>query len=93
MKLKNFLTEDEYYIDTTKDDTSRYVAKSGDEYYTGKIGTKKTGPDDYESFLRLVLDRALKHASQSRLNKLKKVSKQQLEKDAGMSVEWKLKKR
>lgn len=93
MKLRDYLTEEEYYIDTTKDDTSRYVVKSGDNYFTGKIGTKKTGPDEYESFLRMVFDRTLKMSSQSRLSKLKKVSKQQFEKEADMLVDFKLKKK
>ncbi len=41
IKLKDLLTEKrEYFIDTSKDDTTRYVIKDGDAYYVGKTGVK-----------------------------------------------------
>ncbi len=41
----------EYYLDTSKDDTEKYVANDGDYWYTGRVGMK--GGD---SFLNLVND-------------------------------------
>ena len=30
----------EYYLDLSKDDTTKYVATDGDYWYTGKVGMK-----------------------------------------------------
>ena len=38
----------EYYLDTSKDNTEKYVANDGDYWYTGKIGLR--GGDRYLKF-------------------------------------------
>ena len=70
----------EYYLDTSKDDTERYVANDGGIWYTGRVGMK--GGD---SFLKFVAT----HGKNSYFEKAKliKTTPKELEKDA-TEPEW-----
>ena len=72
----------EYYLDTSKDDTEKYVANDGDYWYTGKIGIR--GGDRYLKF-------AATHGKNSYFEKakLKKTTPEKLEKDVGFTVDFK----
>ena len=68
----------EYYLDTSKDDTERYVANDGEIWYTGKMGIK--GED---MFLKFVATRGKN--SYFEKAKLKKITSKQLEKEINFS--------
>ena len=68
----------EYYLDTSKDDTERYVANDGEIWYTGKMGIK--GED---MFLKFVATRGKN--SYFEKAKLKKITSKQLEKEINLS--------
>ena len=70
----------EYYLDTSKDNTEKYVANDGDYWYTGRVGMKGGS-----SFLKFVAT----HGKNSYFEKakLKKTTPKELEKDA-TDPEW-----
>ena len=70
----------EYYLDTSKDDTEKYVANDGDYWYVGRVGMKGGS-----SFLKFVAT----HGKNSYFEKakLKKTTPEKLEKDA-TDPEW-----
>ena len=72
----------EYYLDTSKDNTEKYVANDGDYWYTGKIGIR--GGDQYLKF-------AATHGKNSYFEKakLKKTTPEKLEKDVPMTIDFK----
>ena len=72
----------EYYLDTSKDNTEKYVANDGDYWYTGKIGIR--GGDQYLKF-------AATHGKDSYFEraKLKKITPEKLKKDVGFTVDFK----
>ena len=72
----------EYYLDTSQDNTEKYVANDGDYWYTGKIGIR--GGDRYLKF-------AATHGKNSYFEKakLKKTTPEKLEKDVGFTVDFK----
>ena len=72
----------EYYLDTSKDNTEKYVANDGDYWYTGKIGIR--GGDRYLKF-------SATHGKDSYFEraKLKKTTPEKLEKDVGFTVDFK----
>ena len=72
----------EYYLDTSKDNTEKYVANDGDYWYTGKVGVKGEN-----MFLKFVAT----HGKNSYFErgKLKKTTPEKLEKDVGMRVDFK----
>jgi len=72
----------EYYLDTSKDDTEKYVAFDGDYWYTGRVGMKGGS-----SFLKFVATSG--KASYFERAKLKKTTPEKLEKDVGMRVDFK----
>jgi len=72
----------EYYLDTSKDNTEKYVANDGDYWYTGKVGVKGEN-----MFLKFVATSG--KASYFERAKLKKTTPEKLEKDAGMTVDFK----
>ena len=86
LTFKEYLNErTEYYLDTSKDNTEKYVANDGDYWYTGKIGIR--GGDRYLKF-------AATHGKDSyferaKLKKLKKTTPEKLEKDVGFTVDFK----
>ena len=65
----------EYYLDTSKDNTEKYVANDGDYWYVGRVGMKGGS-----SFLKFVTT----HGKNSYFEraKLKKTTPEKLEKDA-----------
>ena len=72
----------EYYLDTSKDNTEKYVANDGDYWYTGKVGVRGEN-----MFLKFVAT----HGRNSYFEraKLKKTTPEKLEKDVGMTVDFK----
>jgi len=72
----------EYYLDTSKDNTEKYVANDGDYWYTGRVGMKAGS-----SFLKFVAT----HGKDSYFEraKLKKTTPEKLEKDVGITVDFK----
>ena len=70
----------EYYLDTSQDNTEKYVAYDGSYWYTGKIGMR--GGHRYLKF-------AATHGKNSYFEKakLKKTTPKELEKDA-TEPEW-----
>ena len=74
----------EYFIDTSikGDNTSKYVAYDGDYWYTGKVGVKGEN-----MFLKLVATHGKNRYFERA--KLKKTTPEKLEKDAGMTVDFK----
>ena len=72
----------EYYLDTSKDDTEKYVAFDGDYWYVGRVGMKGGS-----SFLKFVATSG--KASYFERAKLKKTTPEKLEKDVGMTVDFK----
>ena len=73
----------EYYLDTSQDNTEKYVVKDdGGFWYTGRVGIKAGS-----SFLKFVAT----HGKNSYFEraKLKKTTPEKLEKDAGMTVDFK----
>ena len=83
LTFKEYLNErTEYYLDTSKDNTEKYVANDGDYWYTGKIGIR--GGDQYLKF-------AATHGKDSYFEraKLKKTTPEKLEKDVGFTVDFK----
>ena len=70
----------EYYLDTSQDNTEKYVAYDGSYWYTGKIGIR--GGEQYLKF-------AATHGKNSYFEKakLKKTTPKELEKDA-TEPEW-----
>ena len=65
----------EYYLDTSKDNTEKYVANDGDYWYTGRVGMKAGS-----SFLKFVATSGKDSYFES--TKLKKVSPKEMEKEA-----------
>ena len=65
----------EYYLDTSKDNTEKYVANDGDYWYVGRVGLKGGS-----SFLKFVATSG--RASYFEKAKLKKTTPKELEKDA-----------
>ena len=83
LTFKEYLNErTEYYLDTSKDNTEKYVANDGDYWYTGKIGIR--GGDRYLKFVAT-------HGKDSYFEraKLKKTTPEKLEKDVGFTVDFK----
>ena len=72
----------EYYLDTSQDNTDKYVAYDGSYWYTGRIGMKGGS-----SFLKFVATSG--RASYFERAKLKKTTPEKLEKDVGMTVDFK----
>ena len=72
----------EYYLDTSKDNTEKYVANDGDYWYVGRVGMKGGS-----SFLKFVATSG-KNSYFERA-KLKKTTPEKLEKDVGMTVDFK----
>ena len=72
----------EYYLDPSKDNTEKYVANDGDYWYTGKVGVKGEN-----MFLKFVATSG-KNSYFERA-KLKKTTPEKLEKDVGMTVDFK----
>ena len=72
----------EYYLDTSQDNTEKYVAYDGSYWYTGKIGIR--GGEQYLKF-------AATHGKNSYFEKakLKKTTPEKLEKDVGFTVDFK----
>ena len=72
----------EYYLDISKDNTEKYVVNDGDYWYTGKVGVKGEN-----MFLKFVAT----HGRNSYFEraKLKKTTPEKLEKDVGMTVDFK----
>ena len=73
----------EYYLDTSKDNTEKYVAKDdGGFWYVGRVGMKGGS-----SFLKFVAA----HGKDSYFEraKLKKTTPEKLEKDVGMTIDFK----
>ena len=72
----------EYYLDTSQDNTEKYVAYDGDYWYTGKVGVKGEN-----MFLKFVAT----HGKNSYFErgKLKKTTPDKIEKDVGMTVDFK----
>ena len=72
----------EYYLDTSQDNTEKYVAYDGNYWYTGKIGIR--GGDRYLKF-------SATHGKNSYFEKakLKKTTPEKLEKDVGFTVDFK----
>ena len=66
----------EYYLDTSKDDTTKYVATDGDYWYTGKVGMKSGS-----AFLKFAATRISRSYFEDHA-KLKKTSPKEIEKDA-----------
>ena len=79
-KLKDLIVEKvEYYLDTSKENLDRYIAKDGNTLYTGQYGMKGDN-----SFLKFVLTKARYNAVFDiglKKNKIKKVSPEQLQRD------------
>jgi len=81
--FKQYLNEKtEYYLDTSQDNTEKYVAYDGSYWYTGKIGIR--GGGQYLKF-------AATHGRNSYFEraKLKKTTPEKLEKDVGFTVDFK----
>ena len=76
----------EYYLDTTRDNTEKYIATDGDYWYTGKIGVKGDN-----MFLKLAATRISRSYFEDGIKKgkIKKTTPEKLEKDAGMTVDFK----
>jgi len=72
----------EYYLDTSQDNTEKYVANDGDYWYTGRVGMKGG-----RSFLKFVATSG--KASYFERAKLKKTTPEKLEKDVGFTVDFK----
>ena len=72
----------EYYLDPSKDNTEKYVANDGDYWYVGRVGMKGGS-----SFLKFVATSG--RASYFERAKLKKTTPEKLEKDVGMTVDFK----
>ena len=72
----------EYYLDTSQDNTEKYVANDGDYWYVGRVGMKGGS-----SFLKFVATSG--KASYFERAKLKKTTPDKLEKDVGMTVDFK----
>ena len=72
----------EYYLDTSKDNTEKYVANDGDYWYTGRVGMKGGS-----SFLKFVAT----HGRNSYFEraKLKKTTPEKLKKDVSMTIDFK----
>ena len=72
----------EYYLDTSQDNTEKYVAYDGDYWYTGKVGVKGEN-----MFLKFVAT----HGKNSYFEKakLKNTTPEKLEKDVGMRIDFK----
>ncbi len=68
----------EYYLDTSQDNTERFVAYDGASWYTGKVGVKGEN-----MFLKFVMT----HGKNSYFEraKLKKITPKDLEKEVNMS--------
>ena len=76
----------EYYLDTTRDNTEKYIATDGDYWYTGKVGVKGDN-----MFLKLAATRISRSYFEDGIKKgkIKKTTPEKLEKDAGMTVDFK----
>ena len=72
----------EYYLDTSQDNTEKYVAYDGDYWYTGRVGMKGGS-----SFLKFVAT----HGRNSYFEraKLKKTTPEKLKKDVSMTIDFK----
>ena len=68
----------EYYLDTSQDNTEKYVAYDGSYWYTGKVGVKGEN-----MFLKLVATHGKNRYFEKA--KLKKVTPKELEKDVNVS--------
>ena len=83
LTFKEYLNErTEYYLDTSKDNTEKYVANDGDYWYTGRVGMKGGS-----SFLKFVAT----HGRNSYFEraKLKKTTPEKLKKDVSMTIDFK----
>jgi len=72
----------EYYLDTSKDNTEKYVANDGDYWYTGIVGVKGEN-----MFLKFVATSGKN--SYFEKAKLKKTTPEKLEKDVGFTEDFK----
>ena len=72
----------EYYLDTSQDNTEKYVANDGNYWYTGKVGVKGEN-----MFLKFVAT----HGKNSYFEKakLKKTTPEKLEKEVSMTIDFK----
>ena len=72
----------EYYLDTSQDNTEKYVAYDGDYWYTGKVGVKGEN-----MFLKFVAT----HGKDSYFEKakLKKTTPEKLKKEVSMTIDFK----
>ena len=76
--IREKVTKTEYYLDTSKDNTEKYVANDGDYWYVGRVGMKGGS-----SFLKFVAAHGKDSYFES--GKLKKVTPKEIEKDATKS--------
>ena len=72
----------EYYLDTSKDNTEKYVANDGDYWYTGRVGMKGGS-----SFLKFVATHGRNSYFESA--KLKNTTPEKLKKDVSMTIDFK----
>ena len=78
---QHLIEKTEYYLDASKDNTDKYVAKDdGDYWYIGRVGMRGGS-----SFLKFVATHGRDSYFES--GKLKKVTPKELEKDA-TEPEW-----
>ena len=83
LTFKEYLNErTEYYLDTSKDNTEKYVANDGDYWYTGKIGIR--GGDRYLKFVGT-------HGKDGYFEKakLKKTTPEKIKKDVDFTIDFK----
>jgi hypothetical protein len=83
--LGSGLVKVDYYLDTTKDDTTKYVATDGDYWYTGKVGMVKG-----RMFLKFAATRISRSYFEDGIKKkkIKKTTPRELEKDVDMKVNF-----
>ena len=76
----------EYYLDTSKDNTEKYVANDGDYWYTGKVGVKGDN-----MFLKLAATRISRSYFEDGIKKgkIKKTTPEKLKKDVIMTIDFK----
>jgi hypothetical protein len=83
---------DEFYIDDAQSGVSKYILKRGDILYSGKIGVRKDGEGEYETFFKFVMESSsYKGRFEIRLSrgKLKQITLPQLQKLVTVPIELK----
>ncbi len=80
--MAQFRESVEYYLDTSKDNTEKYVANDGEYWYTGKIGIR--GGDRYLKFVGT-------HGKDGYFEKakLKKTTPEKIKKDVDFTIDFK----